>query len=220
VTIGAQNPNWARLFRAGRDLINQVNSEQTLIDDWTFGGGTAMMLQIDHRESRDVDIFLTDPQLLALLDPEKRDFTFAIRPDDFSSDGSRFRKFFFGDIGEVDFIIARVMTARPTVIKMVEGAEVALDTIPEIIAKKIYYRGSNIKPRDIFDIAAAGEQHAAPVIKALRDYREEVARTLREIETLDAAFIRDAIDGLSIRDAFRPIAKTALARATEILRAV
>jgi hypothetical protein len=171
VTIGAQNPNWARLFRAGRDLINQVNSEQTLIDDWTFGGGTAMMLQIDHRESRDVDIFLTDPQLLALLDPEKRDFTFAIRPDDFSSDGSRFRKFFFGDIGEVDFIIARVMTARPTVIKMVEGAKVALETIPEI-------------------------------------------------ETLDAAFIRDAIDGLSIRDAFRPIAKTALARATEILRAV
>jgi hypothetical protein len=35
-----------------------------------FGGGTAMMLQIDHRESHDVDIFLTDPQLLASLDPQ------------------------------------------------------------------------------------------------------------------------------------------------------
>jgi hypothetical protein len=26
-------------------LIRQVNSEQTIIDHWTLGGGTAMMLQ-------------------------------------------------------------------------------------------------------------------------------------------------------------------------------
>jgi hypothetical protein len=45
-------------------LIRQVNSEQSIIDHWTFGGGTAMMLQINHRENRDVDIFLSDPQLL------------------------------------------------------------------------------------------------------------------------------------------------------------
>jgi len=32
-----------------------------MIDSWTFGGGTALMLQIDHRESFDVDIFLDDP---------------------------------------------------------------------------------------------------------------------------------------------------------------
>jgi hypothetical protein len=217
VTIGAQNPNWARHFKAGRDLIHQVNSEQTLIDDWTFGGGTAMMLQIDHRESRDVDIFMTDPQLLALLDPEKRDFTFELRPDGYSS---RFRKFFLGDIGEVDFIVARVMTARPTAVVSIEDEDVALEMIPEIIAKKIYYRGTNIKPRDIFDIAAAGEHHANPIIEALRNYRQEVARTIAKIETLDAAFISEAIDGLWIKDSFRPVAKTALARATEILRAV
>ena len=66
-------------------LIRQVNAKQKLIDRWTFGGGIAMMLQIDHRESRDVDIFLNDPQLLSLLDPQKHDFQFEIPPSARSS---------------------------------------------------------------------------------------------------------------------------------------
>lgn len=55
--------------RFASSLIRQVNSEQVLIDSWSFGGGTAVILQINHRESHDVDIFLPDPQLLAFLDP-------------------------------------------------------------------------------------------------------------------------------------------------------
>jgi hypothetical protein len=31
-------------------IIDQAKSELTRIDSWTFGGGTALMLQIDHRE--------------------------------------------------------------------------------------------------------------------------------------------------------------------------
>jgi hypothetical protein len=73
-------PNWARLFRIACALIHQVNSERSIIDHWTFGGGTAMMLQIDHRESRDVDIFLPDPQLLPFLDPQKHDFRLELIP--------------------------------------------------------------------------------------------------------------------------------------------
>lgn len=63
--MNTPNPqlDWVRLFRIARSLIRQVNSEQVIIDHWTFGGGTAMMLQIDHRESYDIDIFLSDPQL-------------------------------------------------------------------------------------------------------------------------------------------------------------
>lgn len=32
--------------------------------DWTFGGGTALMLLYEHRRSKDTDIFLRDPQYL------------------------------------------------------------------------------------------------------------------------------------------------------------
>jgi hypothetical protein len=64
---GSPKQEWAQLFRVACALIQQVNSEQEIIDYWTFGGGTAMMLQIDHRESRDVDFFLRDPQFLPSL---------------------------------------------------------------------------------------------------------------------------------------------------------
>jgi hypothetical protein len=60
---------WVRLFGIACSLLRQVNAAHPLSKCWTFGGGTALMLQIGHRESRDVDIFLPDPQLLALLDP-------------------------------------------------------------------------------------------------------------------------------------------------------
>jgi hypothetical protein len=57
--LGMSSPNYG-LFRMARAMIEQVNSEQQIIDHWTFGGGTAMTLQIQHRESDDVDIFLRD----------------------------------------------------------------------------------------------------------------------------------------------------------------
>jgi len=156
--------DWARLFRIACALIRQVNSKESIIDHWTFGGGTAMMLQIDHRESHDVDIFLFDPQLLPFLDPQKHDFIFEIQPSDYKGDGARFQKFSFENIGEIDFIVGGSLTSTPTIPMTIEGEAVQLETIPEVITKKVYHRGSSIKPRDIFDIAAAGEKQANSII--------------------------------------------------------
>jgi len=220
VSLPGQPPNWARLFRIARALILQVNSDHSVIDHWTFGGGTAMMLQIDHRESHDVDIFLSDPQLLALLDPQKRDFQFEIQPAGYEGDGSSFQRFAFKNVGEIDFIVGHVMTTSPTIQAVIEDEAILLETIPEIITKKIYYRGSSIKPRDIFDIAAAGEQHADSVIEALRPYRKEVEVTRMTIDKLNPDFVNSAIAQLSIKDKFRSIAKTALQQTKELLRAV
>lgn len=136
------------------------------------------MLQIDHRESHDVDIFLADPQLLPFLDPEKHDFKFEIWPAGYEGDGASFQKLAFKDIGEIDFIVGQAMTSSPTKQALIEGESVLLETLPEIITKKIHHRGTSIKPRDIFDVAAAGEQHADSIIAALRNYRDEVAATL------------------------------------------
>ncbi len=120
------SPGWARLFRVARDLIRQVNSEQLIIDRWTFGGGTAMMLQIDHRESHDVDIFLEDPQLLPFLDPQKHDFEFEILPSDYLGDGTTSQKLVFTGIGEIDFIVDQPKTAEPTIQRHVEGEDTLL----------------------------------------------------------------------------------------------
>ncbi|QND61948.1 nucleotidyl transferase AbiEii/AbiGii toxin family protein (plasmid) [Mesorhizobium sp. AR07] len=54
------------------DLIDQLRQNAGGHDfERSFGGGMAMMIQIGHRESHDIDIFLDDPQLLGFIDPSR-----------------------------------------------------------------------------------------------------------------------------------------------------
>lgn len=97
---------------------------------------------------------------------------------------------------------------------------ILLETIPEIIAKKVYHRGNSITPRDIFDIAASSETHAESIIKELARYRDGVASTLAALDKLKPDFVGAAINQLSMKDAYRLIANTALDKTKELLRAV
>jgi len=216
-TLGS---DWARLFRIACSLIRQVNSEHTIIDAWAFGGGTAMMLQINHRRSDDIDIFLRDAQLLPYLDPKLRDFDFEIMPSDYQGDGFRFLKLAFEGLGEIDFIVSSALTSLPTIQRTIEGEEVALETIAEIITKKVHFRGSHIKPRDIFDIAAAARSHREQIVRALGAYKNDVVATLTAIDRLKPDFVRETIAALDIEDAYRQAAATALEDATELLRSI
>jgi len=220
VTASSTKPSWARLFRIACALIRQVNAPASVIDRWTFGGGTAMMLHIRHRESRDVDIFLPDPQFLSFLDPAKHDFEFEIQPTDYRGDGARFLKLAFKDIGEIDFIVAGGLTFEPVSQARVEGETVLLETPPEIITKKLYHRGTAIKPRDIFDIAAAGRAHHEMIVAELKRYKDKVANALAVMDRLNPEFVDAAISQLAIKPEYADIARTARQRAEELLRAV
>ncbi|MGO4712107.1 nucleotidyl transferase AbiEii/AbiGii toxin family protein [Bradyrhizobium sp. 2TAF24] len=218
--MSTNGPDWARLLRIARALIRQVNAEHVVIDSWSLGGGTAMMLQLDHRDSQDIDIFLPDAQLLSFLDPRLHDFQFEIAPSDYGGDGSKFLKLAFAGIGEIDFIVGQAVTAKPTMTQTVKGEDIALETVAEIIAKKICYRGATIKPRDIFDIAVAAQHDRSAIVGALRDHPDGVAKTLRAMERLKPDFVNAAIAALSIKDRFKPVASTALADAREVLTSV
>jgi hypothetical protein len=215
VSTATSSGGWHRLFKQACSLIRQAN----IGDDWTFGGGTAMMIQIGHRESRDIDIFLSDPQLLPLLDPQKNDFEFEIQPNAYMGDGTISQRFAFGE-GEIDFIVASALTSSPSIATTVEGEAILLETIPEIITKKVFYRRALIKPRDIFDIAAACENHEASVVAALRDYPDQVTQALAAIRKLNPSFVKGTIAELAIRDEFKTTAETALERAKDILGAI
>jgi hypothetical protein len=218
VSVGGQG--WARLFRIACSLIHQVNSEQIIVDSWSFGGGTAMMLQIDHRESHDVDIFLPDAQLLPFLDPKLHDFEFEILPSDYRGDGSGFLKLAFEGIGEIDFIVGQFLTAPAVTKQTIEGEEIDLETVEEIITKKIHYRGGSIKPRDIFDIAAAAQHDRDAIISTLTDHKDDVAQTLRALERLKPDFVNATIAELTIKEPFKPVAETALEDAKALLRSI
>jgi hypothetical protein len=218
--VSALGSDWVRLLRIARSLIQQVNDEQVIIDSWSLGGGTAMMLRIGHRESHDIDIFLSDAQFLAFLDPKLHDFEFEVRPSGYGGDGSGFLKLAFDDIGEIDFIVRQAMTDGPTTRQTIEGKEIDLETVAEIVAKKVHYRGASITPRDIFDIAAAAKHDRDPVVSALKAYKEDVGRTLLAIDRLKPDFVNATIVELAIKESFKPIVATALEDAKALLRSV
>lgn len=210
---------WDRLFPIAVDLINQANAEHQLIDHWTFGGGTALMLQIDHRESHDVDLFITDPQLLGFLDPAKQGFVLSTEPSAYDGDGIGHLKLSFDDVGEIDFIVGQQQTEPGFKLQDISGVPTKLETPAEIIAKKIIYRGRRVQPRDIFDIAATLRVCGDDVlIAALQQHASEAVATLGALDRLQPDFVERVISGLAIRDGFEDLVTTAYADARGFLK--
>lgn len=64
---------WQGLFRHALTLIDEIRKHGTSNPFWTFGGGTVLMLRHGHRVSKDVDIFVSDPQYLGYVNPRISD---------------------------------------------------------------------------------------------------------------------------------------------------
>lgn len=215
---GHRPSEWRRLFAIALDLIGQLRANAGGYPfDWSFGGGTAMMVQIGHRESHDIDIFLDDPQLLGFIDPAKSSVLFETVPDGYQGDGARFQKFAFESLGEIDFIVAGPLTETPFVPHVIDGRTIKLETVPEIIAKKIYYRGAEAKPRDIFDLAAAASTQRAAVVCALQAFPERVSMAKDRLDALNPEFINRTIAQLMIKPGYATMAGDSLTMAKALL---
>nr|WP_281722373.1 hypothetical protein [Nitrosomonas nitrosa] len=92
-----------------------------------------------------------------------------------------------------------------------------LETIPEIIAKKVYYRGAEANPRDIFDIAAAARSQLEEIVGVLRSFPAQVSRTKERLERLNPEFVTRAISQLMIMPEYEALAADSLDRALAVL---
>ena len=203
---------WQRLFGEAFRLIDEVNAEHPILHDWTFGGGTALMLQIDHRESYDVGLFVPDPQRMAYLRATAADLEFGIDGASYTSDGATHIKIAFEGVGEIDFISAPPVTDLPTGRYDIDGRSVAMEGVGEIVARKVRYRGASIQPRDIFDIAAAAVTHRREAKQALFQILKHVDATLERLGKLERTYVEDTIGQLTIRDECRALAATSYDR--------
>ena len=191
-----------------------------VVGPWSFGGGTALMLQIDHRDSHDIDIFLDDPQVLGLLNPSLHSYRLALVPSDYHSDGTRALKIVFDNIGEIDFICCAPITQTPSQMTDVAGHLVAVESPGEILAKKIHYRGASFQPRDIFDLVAATRTVGVKEITdSLREIRGECAVAKRTIEKMKPEFASGIMRQLmNIRPVFQDIPDTGHHEVLKILK--
>lgn len=144
---------WEHLFDKGMACLDTFTAAGLPVPRWTFGGGTALMLQIHHRESHDIDLFLDDPQWLSYLSPRLNDTVEDLCTD--YDEGARFLKLSVERQGEIDFIAAPTLTQPGVVQRQIHGRDVLLETPAEIVAKKLRYRGAGLQARDVIDIAVA-----------------------------------------------------------------
>ena len=121
---------WEDLLEEAFRIIAAVNRDGDILDGWTFGGGTAMMLQVDHRESHDVDLFLNDPQLLPYVEATVAELQFEIGTASYKGDGHRHPRVSFDANGEIDFTVTGHVTDDCARTRKILGREVLLEAVP------------------------------------------------------------------------------------------
>ncbi len=119
---------------------------------WSWGGGTALAVRLDHRVSVDIDIFLADADDLRRLFPSVNPMVRAMSGNWQQPD--HYLKLLFEE-GEIDFIAALSRTRQPSDAWTWRGRLLPLETTAEILAKKLHWRGSRALARDVFDLEAA-----------------------------------------------------------------
>ena len=122
------------------------------------------MFRYRHRLSKDIDIFVPDPQYLGFVTPRLSD-TAADLTEDYTEQPGMFVKLQF-DEGEVDFVSAPNLLADAWEVWDIQGRAVKVETAAEIIAKKMYHRGDRVTARDLFDLALVIEREPVQLLAA------------------------------------------------------
>jgi predicted nucleotidyltransferase component of viral defense system len=165
---------WETLLKRALELIDSVTRSGTVFEPWSFGGGTVLMRRHRHRFSKDIDIFVPDPQYLGYVSPRLNDTADSMTGD--YIEDARSLKLVFPE-GEIDFIASAPLTRSPTVVEVLLERQIRVETSTEIIAKKLWHRGSQFKARDMFDLALVAEKEPEALNEIrpiLRDRRQAV----------------------------------------------
>jgi predicted nucleotidyltransferase component of viral defense system len=92
------------------------------------------------------------------------------------------------------------------------GLDVPVDTVPEIIAKKIRYRLRELRPRDIFDVAVAADREPGLFMQLLNKRAttlDELYEWRMMLSRLDKVHYHDSIQVLQPEPQFRSFAMDA-----------
>jgi len=187
---------WETLFERALKIIDSAELAGVVIEGWSFGGGTVLMRRHHHRLSKDIDIFLPDPQYLGYLTPRLNTTAESLTPNYIEQHG--FIKLYFPE-GEIDFVVSGHLTPDPTVTENLLGRSVLVETSTEIVAKKVWHRGIEFAARDIFDLAmvAERERHSLQsILPILHNRRNDILKRIEQ----QGKSLRETFDQLEILD--------------------
>ncbi|MET3556539.1 nucleotidyl transferase AbiEii/AbiGii toxin family protein [Burkholderia sp. 567] len=154
---------WQGLFRHALTLIDEIRKHGTSRPFWTFGGGTVLMLRHGHRVSKDIDIFVPDPQYLGYVNPRISDAASDITSE--YEEHAGFVKLLLPD-GEIDFVVSRNLMSPGYDEWTLMDHVVKVETSAEIVAKKMWHRGDRPTARDLFDLCLVIEREPESLMEA------------------------------------------------------
>lgn len=155
---------WQSLLLHAFTLIDEISKHGGMAQPtWTFGGGTVLMLRHHHRMSKDIDIFVPDPQYLGFVSPRLSDVAETVTLD--YVEGPGYIKLLRPE-GEIDFVASPNLTSQPYEEWHLLGRLVKVETSAEIVAKKLYHRGDRAAARDLFDLALVIEREPQALTSA------------------------------------------------------
>ena len=100
---------WEPLFAKAMTIVDAAAANVGEFT-WSFGGGTALMLKYRHRFSKDIDIFLRDPQFICHVTPRLSPVAESVT--DQYEEGGEWVKLRLAE-GEIDFIAPAGLPRHP-----------------------------------------------------------------------------------------------------------
>ncbi|MCS3725773.1 nucleotidyl transferase AbiEii/AbiGii toxin family protein [Bradyrhizobium betae] len=201
--------NWRQLLDRMLRGLDQLGCRGQPVPDWILGGGTALMIHTDHRLSKDIDAFIDDPQYLALLSPDTTDVWSCSAWDC----AANYLKLKYPE-GEIDFIVTAAISTLPAIEQTIDldGARplIRLDAPAEIALKKLHYRATMLKARDIFDIAVIDATSGDTLSAHLHEVTDKKSDLLRRLDGMKEDYLRDELAELDIRPRWEKQKQTCL----------
>ena len=217
-------PPWEQLLHRLLDGLDHIRLAGQPVPDWVLGGGTALMLRTGHRTSKDIDTFIDDPQYLSFLSPRLGGES--IWGCDAFDESPHHLKLVFPE-GEIDFIVAAAITGLPAEQKAVgvspgerEPVVIAIEHPVETALKKLHYRGSMLKVRDIFDIAVVDALFPQALQENLYRVAHVKLEVLARLAGISDQFLRAELDELAISERWRTATAACRERVREIVEAM
>lgn len=208
---------WRVLLNRTFEGLARLSERGQPVPNWTLGGGTALMLALGHRLSKDIDAFIDDPQYLGILDPDVG--AEGVWPCIGSDRQGHYPKIVFPE-GEIDFIAAGATTELPASIREVDGLTLAIQHPVEIAVSKMRHRPRTLKVRDIFDIAAVDQVHADSLAENLHRLSAMKADLLARLGDLSPSHYRAEMAEIDILRGWEGLPRTAFERVKAIIGSI
>ena len=207
---------WQELLPHALRIIDDIKKHGTIDPFWTFGGGTVLMLRYQHRLSKDIDIFVPDPQYLGFVTPRLSDVAADVSSQ-YVEDQNSYVKLMRPE-GEIDFVASPNLTKPGYEEWNILGNTIRVETAVEIVAKKLWHRGNQVAARDLFDLSLVIEREPEELKMAapfLLRYKDQFIQQIQErSHVLKPQF--NEIDVLT----YRPSYEEAVERAVKFLGAL